>query len=345
MKKIHQPQRLANAYHTPNWLSQIPTNLLSFGAKALYARLCKWAGTDGKAYRSYTQLGKELGVSPSQIKRYLKDLKETELISTFHPQAGGVNHFTFYEHDWMKATIVDELLYSSDLGADATQVHGADTTLPQVTCDPSPGADATRIIGNKGIINTTTTIDQKLNKDLFPEPVVVSTLSLTPTPSMNVFISVKYDALLLEAYKKRPVITKNIKDELDYLSACKYEVDYRPAGISIPARVNQRIKFTLDGTFEEPVEWASEIVRNRNARMAVENLRRNEEATLARMQKEMTGLAIEKGREGFTATLEILKKSPEESLNYAQKNQEVKRVFRPYLLPEELQTQQDKDIH
>ena len=342
MKKLHHPQNLINAAHIPNWLIQIPCTLLSFGAKLTYARLCKWAGKDGKAYRSYTQLSKELGVSPSQIKRYLRDLKEAELIATFHPQAGGMNHFTFFEHEWMTAAIVDELLYNNDPGADVTRVPGADVTLPWCTSDPTPGADVTRIKGNKALINTTTTQDQILNSDSHLEPVVVTSLSSTPTstpesvPSISIFISTKYDSMLLEAYRKKPVKTKNIKDEVDYLSACKFEVDHRPEGISIPARVNQRIKFTLEGTFEEPLEWANNIVKQRNARIAEENLKKHEAHTLLRVKEQMKDIVVKPGREGFAHTLEMLKDVPDQ-VSYAEKNADKRFIFKPYRLPEDFQ--------
>lgn len=109
-KKIHHPQNTENAYSTPRWLSQVSCKLISFGAKALYCRLKTWALNDGICYRSAEDLSQELGISTRQIQRYIKELKDCELIGTFINQYGGVNNFEFYEHKWMFLPIVEGLL-------------------------------------------------------------------------------------------------------------------------------------------------------------------------------------------------------------------------------------------
>jgi Helix-turn-helix domain len=370
MKKLHQPQNLANAAHIPNWLIQIPCKMLSFGAKLTYARLCKWAGKDGKAFRSASQLAIELGSSERQIQRYTQELKEAELIGTFQPQAGGINHFEFYDHVWMYRNICDELLYKSydDPTTDCRTPPTTDcrtpptthVTYPYDTCDVPPTTHVADIIDNKGVINTTTTNSgQKLTKDRDSEPVVVTSLLQEKTPDSNqdsitehhsdisiqtctenlydIFISQYFDKILLEAYRKRPVKTANIKDELDYLSACKYEVDHRPEGISIPARVKQRIKFTLEGTFEEPVEWGRDIIRKRNALIAEDNLRKHEAATQKRRDETMKELPIKPGIEGFKEKMKELQE--EEKKSHHIKIEERKHIYRPYKSPEECQLQ------
>lgn len=363
MKKEHHPQNSNNAFHIPNWLSQVPSTLLSFGAKAVYARLSKWSGKNSKAYRSASQLAKELGSSERQIQRYTQELKEVGLIGTYHPQAGGVNHFEFYEHEWMYEKIVDELLYDSKtISTDNHDTTNCHTPLRQDDVPPydnmtegvrqddvPPTTHAADIILYNIKLNTTTANEQILDRDFTPEPVVVSLPLPTPTPTpvteneivpeIQIFISPKFDAQLIDAYRKRPVKTKNIRDELDFLSACLYAIEHRPEGISRPGRVNQQIKFTLEGNFEEPIEWANDIVKQRNARIAAENLKRNEENTLKKVEQQMKNQNILPGRAGFAATLEFLKKSDE--VSYAEKNAHVRREFKPINIPsrEELEYQ------
>jgi hypothetical protein len=117
-KKLYNPQAHVNSFGVPNWLSQVPVKLLSHGAKALYCRLCKWAGYKGTAHRSAPLLGKELGESTRQIERFLKELRDCELIGTFQIKKGGENHFEFYQHEWMNETITDELLYKNKSSED-----------------------------------------------------------------------------------------------------------------------------------------------------------------------------------------------------------------------------------
>lgn len=112
--KLYNPKVNSNSLDTPSWLIQIPIKLLSLGAKFVYGRISKWCDDDGTCYRSIPCLSQELGMCESSIEKYLKELKDKKLIGTFHPQAGGVNHYEFYEHPWMKEPIVKELCYKND---------------------------------------------------------------------------------------------------------------------------------------------------------------------------------------------------------------------------------------
>lgn len=109
IKKLHNPKSYAPAVYIPCWLIQVPHNLLSFGAKLLYGRLAQWSNTKGDVFRSAKQLSKELGMGIRTIEKFIKELKEVGLIGTFHPQAGGLNHFVFYDHEWMDIELTEEL--------------------------------------------------------------------------------------------------------------------------------------------------------------------------------------------------------------------------------------------
>ena len=108
-KKLHNPKSHAPAVFIPCWLIQVPHKLLSFGAKLLYGRLAQWSNTNGDVFRSAPQLSKELGIGVRTIEKFIKELKDVELIETYHPQAGGQNHFRFFDHEWMHDKLVEEL--------------------------------------------------------------------------------------------------------------------------------------------------------------------------------------------------------------------------------------------
>jgi len=113
-KKRYNPKSNAPAVYIPCWLIQIPISLLSHGAKITYGRLSQWADALGHAYRSSKNLAQELGTSEKSIEKYLKELRDNQLIGTYHPQAGGINHFEFYDHPWMHEPIKEQLVYKND---------------------------------------------------------------------------------------------------------------------------------------------------------------------------------------------------------------------------------------
>jgi hypothetical protein len=112
-KKLHNPKAHAPSAYIPAWLLQVPLNLISAPAKLLYGRLSQWSNERGIVYRSTNDLSLELGASSRQIERFIKELKDVGLIGTYHPQAGGVNHFEFYDHPWMHEEINKNLVYKS----------------------------------------------------------------------------------------------------------------------------------------------------------------------------------------------------------------------------------------
>ena len=113
-KRLHNPKSHAPAVYIPCWLIQVPIKLLSLGAKITYGRLSQWSNEKGIVFRSAKQLADELGTSYRSIEDYIKELKEASLIGTYQPQAGGVNHFEFYQHPWMDEPINENLVYKSN---------------------------------------------------------------------------------------------------------------------------------------------------------------------------------------------------------------------------------------
>lgn len=134
--KLHNPKSYAPAVYIPCWLIQIPHNELSYGAKLLYGRLAQWSNTSGKVFRSCPQLSKEMGMGERTIERFISELKNCKLIGTFQPQAGGLNHFEFYDHEWMYQELTSELGYEDNYPP--PQSYG--TPPPHLAVPPaSPG--------------------------------------------------------------------------------------------------------------------------------------------------------------------------------------------------------------
>lgn len=143
IKKLHNPKSHAPAVYIPCWLIQVPLQNISHLSKLVYGRLSQWSQNDGTVYRSCPQLAKELGTNKSSIERSLKELRQIGLIGTFQPQAGGLNHFVFYDHEWMYAPITKELTYENcvDNLTDPT----SEVTAPHVRSDGTPTSDLTAI--------------------------------------------------------------------------------------------------------------------------------------------------------------------------------------------------------
>ena len=112
---LYNPKSHSPSVYIPCWLIQVPHNEISYGAKLLYGRLSQWSNTKGIVFRSCPQLSKELGMGIRTIERFINELKDCQLIGTYHPKAGGLNYYEFYAHDWMNKPLVNELCYANDL--------------------------------------------------------------------------------------------------------------------------------------------------------------------------------------------------------------------------------------
>jgi len=112
--KLYNPKAHAPAVYIPAWLIQVPSSELSTHAKILYGRLAQWSNEKCQVFRSNIQLSSEIGVPAKSIERHLKELRDVKLLKTFHPQAGGVNHFEFLHHIWMEQPIHKNLIYTDN---------------------------------------------------------------------------------------------------------------------------------------------------------------------------------------------------------------------------------------
>lgn len=196
-KKVHNPKSHAPAVYIPCWLIQVPNTLLSFAAKVLYGRLSQWSNSTGNVYRSYNQLAEEIGSNKRSVSDYLKELREVGLIDTVQPQAGGLNHFIFYDHPWMYEKLNDQLCYKSspDQGGTSAQDRALppeqDPALPHAESCATPTQNPARI--NKKEIK-----ENKNNKDL------VDFASPNATKTKKCFSNYKDDKRFMRFYSEYP---------------------------------------------------------------------------------------------------------------------------------------------
>ncbi len=156
-KNLHNPKSNAPAIYIPCWLSQVPVSKLSHGAKLVYGRLSQWSDQLGHAFRSVPQLSKEIGMCESSVEKFQKELRDKGLIGTYHPQAGGLNHFEFYDHEWMHEPITPELCYQQE-SPTYPQAPPYNHTVPPVSSYGTPpykhtGINKKEIKRNKKDIN------------------------------------------------------------------------------------------------------------------------------------------------------------------------------------------------
>lgn len=154
-RKLYNPKAHAPSAYMPAWLIQIPDAKLSLGGKMVYGRLAQWSNEKGKVHRSSNQLCHELGMSKSPVDRYLKELKDVGLIGTYQAVKGGVNHFEFYDHEWMYAEIHPNLCYHNEGESVPKQINDplSKQTIPHTDLDNTPTPKQTNLKYNKIRIN------------------------------------------------------------------------------------------------------------------------------------------------------------------------------------------------
>lgn len=109
----YNPKANSPSVYIPCWLIQVPSSKISFAAKILYGRLAQWSNANGIVHRSVNQLSEEIGMPPKSVERVLKELRDVFLIGTYQVKEGGVNHFEFFQHEWMEVPINNNLEYKS----------------------------------------------------------------------------------------------------------------------------------------------------------------------------------------------------------------------------------------
>jgi hypothetical protein len=93
------PYRLFNGAFIPEWL--MTTGTVSSHAKIIYARLCRYAGDDGRCYPKLDELAGEVGLPLSTMRRALEELIEQRMLETVRRGLGLPNDYFFLWHPLM----------------------------------------------------------------------------------------------------------------------------------------------------------------------------------------------------------------------------------------------------
>jgi hypothetical protein len=100
-EKFINPYKLFVGSFIPNWL--LRRTEISPGAKLCYARLCQYAGPQGECFPSQQAIASELGISERQIRNYLAELSEFNLIRLHKAGFQGKAVYRFLHNSWMEA--------------------------------------------------------------------------------------------------------------------------------------------------------------------------------------------------------------------------------------------------
>ena len=107
---VFNPYKLFIVSCIPSWL-ECRTDV-SWTAKGLYGRLCRYAGENGDARPFIKSLAREIGVSRSVIDRAIAELKRNRLIRVKRRGIRAPNSYLFLFHEWMVESLdTPELTY------------------------------------------------------------------------------------------------------------------------------------------------------------------------------------------------------------------------------------------
>lgn len=95
------PYKMFVGSFIPQWLECRPE--ISPGAKIVYARMCRYAGRNGRCNPRQGVLAKTIGLGERQARTYIKELEEFSLIESERLGLGKSNIYKFLAHEWMFA--------------------------------------------------------------------------------------------------------------------------------------------------------------------------------------------------------------------------------------------------
>ena len=96
------PYKLFIGSFVPNWLSR--RTEVSSTDKLVYAKLCQYAGKDGKCYPSQERLSEDLGFSARHVRNSIGNLIRLKLIVVVRNNFNYNNAYRFLKHEWQDPT-------------------------------------------------------------------------------------------------------------------------------------------------------------------------------------------------------------------------------------------------
>ena len=147
MTKTFNPYKLFVGAFIPNWLMK--RHELSFGAKCCYARLCQFAGENGKCFPTQDKLTTELGAGKRTVSKYIKELVDNELIIITRKGLQQPNVYEFVWHEW----ITDE--FENDANPD---LHGRANQKMQGSAHRRESYEENQGYHKNGTLNTSESV-------------------------------------------------------------------------------------------------------------------------------------------------------------------------------------------
>jgi hypothetical protein len=178
------PGFIGNFSPTPNWL--LCRTEISSGAKILYARLCQFAGDNGKCFPGVKTLSDEIGSSQRQVARFLNELSDNDLIIRNRRGLTRTNTYDFPHHEWMDIEQFPKPVIKSNKINDLPSMAGHD--LPSM---------AGHIYNTKGDLKEKTTyIENSEISQKSENPVVVFSDNLNNLPPIETAKNSKTDGFI-----------------------------------------------------------------------------------------------------------------------------------------------------
>lgn len=150
------PYKLFVGSFIPAWLE--PRREISPGCKLTFARLCRYAGKNGKCFPSEATIAEALGVSTRTIKRHIAELVKYNLIEAKFDGVKGVNSYKFLWHKWMEGS-VEIYITPGDKVSERRDTQG-DKNGTSVGTQMSPGRESLRegtkedtVVDGKSVMN------------------------------------------------------------------------------------------------------------------------------------------------------------------------------------------------
>lgn len=123
------PYRAFVGAFIPNWLMERAE--ISSSAKLCYARLCQFAGEDGKCYPKQSTIAESLGVTERTARTLVNELVSFGLISIERAGLQSPNEYRFLDHEWIAMDSEDDTNSSGPNRKFSAGVHRKNSSSPE----------------------------------------------------------------------------------------------------------------------------------------------------------------------------------------------------------------------
>jgi hypothetical protein len=230
---------------------------ISPGAKLCFARLAQYAGADGDCRPGMTTLGRELGVSIAQARRYVGELEKAGLIVRKIGGGRFANRYAFLRHPWMESGPRSDVSGHPDQERAGTPLRCERAPLPDVSEEENYRRESKKSDDKKAVVVAV--------------PLVVSRFPAADRPRIAALLEAKlkkYDAERVER-NARYVLHRRPGKVLAYLGKAienDYADGWTPPAPVKPAPPAPQIERKPDGHRLTPEDFRRGREKMREAR-------------------------------------------------------------------------------